>query len=173
MISLDEQVGIVHPTTGKRVGSLILCYVLLSYLMMQDGPPMITEVHQEDISKPTHIVIPNTKDAKRMVGMMNKNLQAILHHVLLEHDCTGEFTKELLKCLCKASMLAEMHNCKWDATTRTLTTIEEEDRKKEIKAFEGAAWFKGEFGLLTKRGLNLSMVYPWRRYSTLTAPWSR
>jgi hypothetical protein len=150
VIILDKSVNIVLPTMGEMVGSMALCYMLLNYLKMQDGHPMIAEAHQEDISKPTHIIIPNTKEAERMVGMMSKNLPVFLHHILLEHDCTEEFMKELLKHLCKASMLAEMHNCKWDVTIRTLTTIEEEDHKKEIKAFEKAAWFKDKFGLLTK-----------------------
>ncbi len=83
---------------GKTVGSLTLCYVLLNYFPMQDGHPIIKDAHREDISKPTHIIIPNTKEAKRMVGRMNKNLPAFLHHMLLEHDCT----EELLKHLCEA-----------------------------------------------------------------------
>ena len=47
-------------------------------------------------------------------------------------------------------MLAERHRCKWDTATKTLTTVEDSIQSKKAKAFEGAAWFKDEFGLLGK-----------------------
>ncbi len=83
---LDEQVDIFNPITHKTVGSLSLCMVLLNYLKMQDGYPMIVEVHQEDLCKLTHVIIPQVKEAERMIGMMKKNLPAFLHHMLLEVD---------------------------------------------------------------------------------------
>jgi hypothetical protein len=46
---LDKQIDIIKPTTHELVGSLSLCMVLLNYLKMQDGYPMIAEVHQEDL----------------------------------------------------------------------------------------------------------------------------
>jgi hypothetical protein len=50
---------------------------------MKDGYPMIAEVHQEDLCKPTHVIVPQTKKAERMIGMMNKNLLAFPYHMLL------------------------------------------------------------------------------------------
>ncbi len=67
--------------------------VLLYYLKMQDGHSMIAEVHQEDLCKPTHIIIPQVEEAERMVSMMNKNLAAFLYHMLLEMDFTEEVVK--------------------------------------------------------------------------------
>ncbi len=54
--NLDEQVDIINPTTHESVGSLSLCMALLKYLKMEDGYPMIVEVHQEDLCKPTHVI---------------------------------------------------------------------------------------------------------------------
>jgi hypothetical protein len=76
VILLDESKEITHPTTGKSLGNYSLRYVLLNYLKIKDGHPMIAEAHQEDILQLTHIIIPNTPEAERMVGMMNKNLPA-------------------------------------------------------------------------------------------------
>jgi hypothetical protein len=150
-ISLDGPVDVVNQTTYKMVGSLTLCFVLLNYLKMQAGHLMIAEVHEEGICRPTHVIIPPTKEAERMVGMMNKNLPAFLHHMLLEHDCTKDFVKDLLKKLCETSLLEEVKNCKWDSTTRMLTIIKKTKKhKKELKAFKGAARFKDKFGLLNK-----------------------
>jgi hypothetical protein len=51
-------------------------------------------------------------------------------------------------------MLAEMSRCKWDMTTRTLTTEDEQEQAEKTKVFESAAWFKDEFGLLGQRARN-------------------
>ena len=47
-------------------------------------------------------------------------------------------------------MLAARHSCKWDKETRSLITADDRIQSKKVKAFEGAAWFKDEFGLLGK-----------------------
>ncbi len=99
---------------------------------------------------PTYVVIPNTPVEERMLLMMNKNLPAFLWHMLMEQGLPKEFIKDLLSRTCEAFMVAEMHTCKWDEKTRTLTTADEAKREKEVKAFESASWFKDEFGLLAK-----------------------
>ncbi len=45
VVSLDEPIDIIHPTIYKIVGSLTLWTVLLNFLKMKDGYPMIEEVH--------------------------------------------------------------------------------------------------------------------------------
>jgi hypothetical protein len=85
-----------------------------------------------------------------MIGMMNKNLPIFLHHMLLEADFPEEIVKKLIKESCKVSLVAEISSCKWDCKTRTLTTVADENHVEGLKAFEGAAWFKDEFGYLKK-----------------------
>ncbi len=97
IISLDESVDITHPSTGETVGSLSLRMILLNYLKMQDGHPMIAEVHQEDLCKPVYVVIPQAEEAGRMIGMMHKNLHAFLFHILSDVGFTEEFLQELLR----------------------------------------------------------------------------
>jgi hypothetical protein len=74
---------------------------------MQDEHPMIVEVHQADISQPTYVIIPNTPKAKWLVGMMNKNLPALLWHMLLEQGLPEQFLKDLIKKSCEACMVAK------------------------------------------------------------------
>jgi hypothetical protein len=124
--------------------------VLLNYLKMKDGDLMIPKVHQEDIIKPTHIIIPNTPEAERMVGMMNKNLPAFLWHMLIEQGLPEDFITGLLNESCKATMLAEVTKCQWDTNSRTLTTEDKMNHEEETKAFERASWCKDEFGFLAK-----------------------
>jgi hypothetical protein len=79
---------------------------------MEDGHPMIAEVHQEDLCKPTHIIVPQTEEMERMMGMMNKNLPAFLYHMLLEIDFTKDIIKKLLKNSCEASLVTQIPQCK-------------------------------------------------------------
>ncbi len=95
-----------------------------------------------------------------MVGMMNKNLAAFLYHMLLEMDFTEEVIKLLIGRSCEASFVRAVPMCKWDSNTRTLTTPEDEIHKSEIRAFEVAAWFKDEFGILKKGAKSLPCPLP-------------
>ncbi len=112
VICLDAPTDIIHAVTGKKISSLTLRFVLLDYLKMKDGHSMIAKVHQEGLQKMTiYIVIPNTPETERMILMMNNNLPAFLWRMLQEHGLPKEFIKDLLQCLCEATMLAKMHKC--------------------------------------------------------------
>ncbi len=126
---------------------------------MSDGHAAIAKAHQSDISMPMHLVIPNTPEAKRLIGMMNKNLPAFLFHMLKEQGLPNKFLNELPQKSCEATMLTDMHCCKWDATNRVITTKDELARVEKTKAFEGAAWFRDEFGLLGQNAHSQKNVY--------------
>ncbi len=74
--------------------------------------------------------------------------------MLKEQGLPDEFINDLLKNSCEATMLAKMHQCKWDPVSKTLTMEEEVSQMANIKALEGVAWFKDEFGLLAKNPRN-------------------
>jgi hypothetical protein len=78
VITFDETLDINHPASNTIISTLSLWDVLLYYLKMSDGHSMITEVHQEDIAKPTTIIIPITFEEERMALLMNKILPAFL-----------------------------------------------------------------------------------------------
>ena len=71
--------------------------------------------------------------------MMNKNLPAFLWHMLWEQGFQEDFITKLIKGTCEATQVNEMHKCKWDSSTQTLTTPKEEKKKDIIKAFENAS----------------------------------
>jgi hypothetical protein len=165
VILLDESKEITHLTTGKSLGFYSLQYALLNYLKMKDGHPMIPEAHQEDILQPTNIIIPNTPEAERMVGMMNKNLPAFLWHMLIEQGLLEDFISGLLNKSCEATMLAKATKCKWDPKSRPFTTEDKMNCEEETRVFKGASWFKDEFGLLAK-GSKQKNTQPQRPCST-------
>jgi hypothetical protein len=134
IIKLNKLVKIVHPTTFKMVGTLTICMILLNYLKMQNGYPVIAEVHQEDTCVPTHVIIPQAKEAERMVCMMHKNLPAFLHlhHMLLDVGFTNDFIKKFLKKTCKTLLVGDIPLCKWDSDTHTLITPADKKYEKEL-----------------------------------------
>jgi hypothetical protein len=78
VICLDAPTDIIHAVTSKKISSLTLRFVLLNYLKMKDGHPMIAEGHQEGLQMPSYIVIPNTPEKERMILIMYKNLPTFL-----------------------------------------------------------------------------------------------
>jgi hypothetical protein len=48
------------------------------------------------------------------------------------------------------SLVADVSLCKLDGETRTLTIVANKKHEEGLKAFEGVAWFKHEFGYLKK-----------------------
>jgi hypothetical protein len=105
VIDLDYAAEVRHPVSGKLVGRYSLRYALLNFVKMGDGRPAIAEAHQSDISKPTYLVVPNTPEAERMIGMMNKNLPAYLYHTLIDYNLPADFVEDLLAHSCEATML--------------------------------------------------------------------
>ncbi len=141
VINVDEAADVIHPTKGK-VATYSLRYILLNYMRMKDNFPFIAEVHQVLLVEPTYLIVPLASEAERLVGMMNKNLPAFLWHMLQEQGFPEDFITKLIEEMCETTQVNEMHKCKWDSSTQTLTTPEEEKKKDIMKAFENASWFR-------------------------------
>jgi hypothetical protein len=58
--NLDKKISWKHPTKDESY-NFFLRMILLYYLKMYDGHPMVAKVHQEDLCKTTHIIIPRLK----------------------------------------------------------------------------------------------------------------
>jgi hypothetical protein len=114
LIDLDTPLTIINLANGLHLVSYSLCYALVNFRKISNGHSLVAEAHQRDISKPTHIIIPNTPKAECLVGMMNKNLPAFLSNMSKEQGLPEEFIDDLIKKSCKASLMADMHHCKWD-----------------------------------------------------------
>ena len=93
--NVDEKVSWKHPTKDEPY-EFTLRMILLYYLKMQDGHAMVAEVHQKDPCKTTDIIIPHAEEAEQMIGMMNKNFAAFLHHMPLAQDFKEEVIKLLI-----------------------------------------------------------------------------
>jgi hypothetical protein len=85
--------------------------------------------------------------------------------MLLELGFTEDFVKSLLKKSCKASLVADILNCKWQSDVRTLMTLEEVRQEKAVKDLESTAWFKDEFSLIKKGPKAQPRILPEEQYN--------
>jgi hypothetical protein len=136
VVNLDEKVNWFHPATHKRY-SFSLQMVLLYYLKKQDGHSMIAEVHQEDLCKPTHIIIPQAEEAERMVGMMNKKIAAFLDHMLLEMDFTEEIINFLSRNLVRLLLSAQYQCANGIGTQRCSPHLKMRNTKERLRHLRG------------------------------------
>jgi hypothetical protein len=91
--------------------------------------------------------------------------------MLLKLDFTEDIVKSLLQKSYKASLVADILNCKWQSDVKTLTTLTEERQEKAAKDLESAAWFKDEFGLLKKGPKAQPHVPPEEQFNLYGTSW--
>ena len=92
---------------------------------------------------------------------------------MFEAGVNGKFTKDLLKESVNVLLIHSAKHCKWDSTTKVLTTTEDTGKEKE-KKIEHAAWYSNTYGDLMagEKGNRISnrLSLTLRIYTTLTAP---
>ena len=122
-------------------------------------------------------VIPNTKEAKNMVEMMNKNMVGYLRNCLPGEGINNkDFVERLLHASCDKSLFRTAAHCTWDTKTKVLSTSQDKNREKE-KKLEQAAYNVDQYsnfmysGNVEKKGKQL-LVDPEKIFMILTAPTS-
>ncbi len=159
IVHLDATAPVLSASTGEQIGSLSLRQVLLKYLKMNDGTSLIAEIHQRGTMGIVEIIVPNTPEAEAMVLMMNCQFPAFCYHALQKADLDLPFIKTLLKEACCPTLVATIHNCKWDAETNTISTPEQIAEEKRMAEIEKAAWYRDEFGKHMVDGMKKAKQY--------------
>ena len=148
IINLDKEVPFFAASDPNRiVGHMSLRYALYRFMKLADGHSLFAELHQESPLASVDAVIPNTPEAETMVLMMKRNIGAFLHFYF-EGKMDERFKTDLLKASIDPSLLHEIEHCTWDPLTKVLLTPNEE-KAKEAKTMEDAAWYHDEFAALT------------------------
>ncbi len=101
---------------------LSLQETLMKYLKLNDGSPLVAELHQRGPQGPVDMVIPNTRKAESRFKMFNKQPAGYLYHVLPLFGATENFVKTILRRLMDASLATEVLQCVYDADKQVLTT---------------------------------------------------
>jgi hypothetical protein len=64
IMDLDASVDVLCPESGDVLGQLSMQETLMKYLKLNDGNPLVMELHQHGPQGPVDMVIPNTSKAE-------------------------------------------------------------------------------------------------------------
>jgi hypothetical protein len=119
---IDKTADIYCPTSGEKLGKLLLRQALMRYLKLQDGSPLCAEIHQRGLLGQVDMVIPNTADAEARFEMFNKQPAGYLYHVLPTFGALLTFIQEILGQSMDPVVVMGAPQCTWDNETSILTT---------------------------------------------------
>jgi hypothetical protein len=116
ILDLDATVLYKQPEEGEEASGLSsLRQVLSKHLWTRDNRSLLfAEIHQKQHSAPLEAVIPNTKEAKAMVGAMNRQLPAFIKHYLLGKGLDQDFVTWLVVAAGCPVLVGESNRVKWD-----------------------------------------------------------
>jgi hypothetical protein len=120
--NIDKTADIYCPTSGKKLGKLLLQQALMRYLKLQDGSPLCAEIHQQGLLGQVDMVIPNTADAEACFEMFNKQPAGYLYHILPTFGTSLTFIQEILRWSMDPAVVMGAPQCTWDNETGILTT---------------------------------------------------
>ncbi len=120
--NIDKTPDIYCPTSGKKLGMLLLRQALMRYLKLQDSSPLCAEIHQRGLLGQVDMVIPNTADAEACFERFNKQPAGYLYHVLPTFGASLTFIQEILRRSMDPAVVMGAPQCTWDNETSILTT---------------------------------------------------
>jgi hypothetical protein len=120
--NIDKTATIYCPSSGDRLGKLLLRQTLMKYLKLPDGSPLCAEIHQQGLLGQVDMVIPNTADAEARFEMFNKQPAGYLYHVLPTYGALLTFIQEILRRSMDPAVAMEAPLCTWDNETGILMT---------------------------------------------------
>jgi hypothetical protein len=119
---IDKMATIYCPTSGDRLGELLLRQTLMKYLKLPDGSPLCAEIHQQGLLGQVNMVIPNTADDEASFEMFNKQPAGYLYHVLPTFGALLTFIQEVLQWSMDPAVAMEALLCTWVNETGILMT---------------------------------------------------
>ncbi len=86
-------------------------------------------------------MIPNTKEAKAMVGATNRQLPAFIKHYLLGKGLDQDFVNRLVVAACCPVLVGESNRGKWDLEKLEVIMSEDAKDNARLAAFENQEWY--------------------------------
>jgi hypothetical protein len=94
--NVDKTADIYCPTSGNKLGELLLQQTLMRYLKLHNGSPLRAEIHQQGLLGQVDMIIPNTYAAEARFEMFNKQSAGYLYHVLPTFGGLSTFIQDIL-----------------------------------------------------------------------------
>jgi hypothetical protein len=125
--NIDKMANIYCPTSGDRLGELLLQQTLMRYLKLHDGSPLCAEIHHQGLLGQVDMVIPNPSDVEACFEMFDFNKQpaGYLYHVLPTFGALLTFIQEILLWSMDPAVAMEAPLLTWDNKTGILTTLQD------------------------------------------------
>ena len=169
---LKGVVNIDAPTKYDRSladGSVIsleftLREILLKYFKMEDGHPLVAEVHQRIVTSPVEVVIPSSSEAETMLAKMNKHFPAFIYFYLQDKGMSKDFAVNLVRNSCCPTLIVDIAECSWNGEMMLVTTKEDTVEEEVYSRLESATWFKDELGLMDGKGKKKKHLDPTLMY---------
>ena len=154
IIGVDKKIDIMSITDPQIKKGEVTLRAVLYKLKLQDNSSLVGEMHQSSAMNPVDVVIGNTEQASKMIGMMDKNVAAYLFYVMPEQGIDKGFIKTFLSKTVDPSLIAGIDNCTWDKTAQTLRTPKDEEAEEQ-KNVEDSAWYNSDYvaQLAKKQGI--------------------
>ncbi len=163
ILDLDAMVLYKQPEEGEEASDLLsLQQVLTKHFWTRDnGSLLFAEIHQKQHGAPVEAVIPNTKEAKAMVGAMNRQLPAFIKHYLLGKGLDQDFVTWLVVAACCPVLVGESNRVKCDPEKLEVIMSDDAKDNARLTAFENQEWYFD---------LNKLCVSPKKKKKHYTAP---
>lgn len=146
ILDLDRVFEIFSATEpDKVIARVTLRSIMYNRIKMEGDLPLFLEIHQGRPMMPVDVVVGNCEEAERMLLMINKNPAAYFYYYMRDNvKWDASFMEGLVGKVMDPTLVKDVPNCTWDATTKVLTTPQDVANEK-LAAIEDAAWYKDEF----------------------------
>jgi hypothetical protein len=139
---LDALTDVLCPESGDVLGQLSLQETLMKYLKLNNGNPLVAELHQHGPQGPVDMVISNTSKAESRFKMFNKQPDGYLYHVLPLFGATKNFVETILRRLMDVGLASEAPQCAYDADKQVLTTPRDAQQESILSDVRSLPFFQ-------------------------------
>jgi hypothetical protein len=124
---------------GNGADKITVLKFLPSVLKLEGGYPAIPEIYQLYPGGTVEIVYLKYAESEHMLTQMSKNPAAFIVHAL-KHLVGEDTARKMASTCCIPEHISEINECAWDEKTKTLTTANEANQKKEFDCFDSPFW---------------------------------
>jgi hypothetical protein len=136
--NLNNSIDIVHQT-GNVISTFSRKECLMLFFKMQDGSPLIAEVHQAVGGGEIHLVFPNTPEAEALVNGLVKHAGGFSLNYLKDLEVDERVIVYFITEFIDPALVHSAEQCVWDSASKSIRTAEE--HTGGMVELEKSSWF--------------------------------
>jgi hypothetical protein len=126
--------------------------VLTTIFKLENGSPLIVEVHQLMGGAPALFVFPNIPEAEALVTSFGKHAAGFALGYMLNEGMDKTFIWQFLEKFCDPALVHQADDCVFDTKTRTILTPDELAEESGAGALEEQSWYLDILKLEEEKG---------------------